>query len=144
MSDDTGAVQGGVVFRRGAERFFLPATTAAKILPLPALTRVPGGPPELTGITLAFGEVLPVVDLSERGKAAPVTSRTTREGEESGTRAMLVCHHLGDRVAITGVEIVATGFFESTGETVRFEGEALPVFDIAAVVATLREGRWQV
>lgn len=137
------AMQGGVVFRRGESRFFLPATTAAKILPLPSLTRVPGAPPELTGITLAFGEVLPVVDLSGGGPAVPTMSRRPREGD-MGTRAMLVCHHLGERVAITGIDVVATGLFESAGETVRFEGEVLPLFDLAAVVAPLREGRWQV
>lgn len=146
MSDDAGAadVQGGVVFRRGAGRYFLPATTAVTILPLPSLTRVPGGPPELTGIALAFGEVLPVVDLSERSDVAPTTSRGIREREATSTRAMLVCQHQGDRVAITGIDIVATGLFARAGETVRFEGETLPLFDVAAVVATLREDRWQV
>lgn len=137
-------LQGGVVFRRGAELVFLPATIASKILPLPSLTRVPCAPPSLVGITLAFGEVLPVVDLSDRIDPSPATLRRPSERDEHGTRAMLVCHHLGDRVALTGIDVVAVGRFEDAGDSIRFCGQLVPYFDISAVIENLREGRWLV
>ncbi|MDF2692971.1 MAG: hypothetical protein K0S65_1354 [Labilithrix sp.] len=139
------SVQGGVVFRVAGEPFFLPASIAIKVIPVPKIARVPGGPPELCGVALVDGNMIAVVDVldepvdrSERGGQRP---------ERAG--AMLVCAVLGESVGLVGIEVVATGRFESgerAGE-VRFSSElneTARTFDVAAVIAGVREGRWAV
>ena len=43
---------GAVVFRAGEDLHFLPADIAIKVMPMPDVARVPGGPPELVGVGL--------------------------------------------------------------------------------------------
>lgn len=140
---------GGVVFRVGGALFFLPATVAIKVMPMPEVARMPGAPEALVGVALVDGATLPVVAIGP--------SRA----------AMLVCTHLGERIALVGLEVVASGSFEAapdgdgvvvdqraSGGTIheRASGErgvvvegsrALP-FDIEGVVSRMREGRWAV
>jgi chemotaxis signal transduction protein len=134
---------GGVVFRVGAALFFLPATVATKVLPMPGLARVPGAPHDLVGVALVEGETVPVVaigELDRRGARRPKTDRP-----RSDNRPMLVCTHLGERVGLVGLEILATGMFDAPDpEHVVHEGVPVPSFDVAAVVGRLREGRWAV
>jgi hypothetical protein len=59
---------------------------------------------------------------------------------------MLVCAVLGESVGLVGLEVVATGRFESgerAGE-VKNGTETARTFDVAAVIAGVREGRWAV
>ncbi|MCW5837689.1 MAG: chemotaxis protein CheW [Labilithrix sp.] len=124
---------GGVVFRAGEELFFLPASIAMKISPIPEMARVPGGPLELRGVALVGGVMIPVVDVVEGPDAGPAG-------------AMLVCAVLGESVGLVGIEVVATGRFEAgegPGE-VKFGDETARTFDVAAVIARVREGRWAV
>jgi chemotaxis signal transduction protein len=135
---------GGVVFRVAQAQFFLPATVAIKVLPMPVVARVPGAPPELVGIALVEGETVPVVALGEldgRGSRRPAATSRSR----ADNRPMLVCTYVGERIGLVGLEIVATGHFDASDpESVVHDGIPAALFDVGAVVARLREGRWAV
>jgi hypothetical protein len=129
-----GARHGGVVFRSGEHLAFLPASVALKVIPMPAVARVPGAPEAVLGAALVDGETLPVV----RVGTAPLAGG-----------ALLVITFLGERVGIAGIEVVATGRFESLpesahGEHVLYEGTVARLFDVAAIVSQVRESRWAV
>jgi hypothetical protein len=126
-------VGGGVVFRVGPDLFFLPASVATKVMPMPEVARVPGAPDEIAGFTLIGGGTVPVVRLGDvPRKRGP----------------MLVVTHMGERIALVGLEIVATGPFEGQeaggGETVTHAGRTARLFDVAALVAKVKDGRWAV
>ena len=135
---------GGVVFRVAEAQFFLPATIAFKVLPMPDVARVPGAPEELVGVALVEGEMVPVVAIGELDTRA---SRRVGSAEQrrADNRPMLVCDYLGERVGLVGLEIVATGTFdaEAPGQVIH-GGVAAPLFDVGAIVGRLREGRWAV
>lgn len=57
------APRGHLVFACGNSLYAVPSETAAEVVNLPALTRVPGSPPHLLGVFAHRGEVLPVIDL---------------------------------------------------------------------------------
>jgi chemotaxis signal transduction protein len=137
-------VTGGVLFRVGEELYFLPAQTAIKVLPMPRVARVPGAPVELVGVALVEGEMVPVVaigDLDARGSRRPPPPDRPR----ADNRPMLVCTHLGERVGLVGLKIVATGRFESADpEQIEHDGVPAALFDVAAVFSRLREHRWAV
>jgi chemotaxis signal transduction protein len=138
------ALTGGVVFRVAEARYFLPATVASRVLPMPGVARVPGAPTDLVGVALVEGEMVPVVavgELDARGsRRPPATSRPRADN-----RPMLVCVVLGERVGLVGLEIIATGFFPpAEPEGVMHDDAVVPLFDVGAVVARLREGRWAV
>lgn len=131
---------GGVVFRVGEELFFLPANIAHKVLPMPAVARVPGAPPDLVGVALVEGETLPVVAVLPSIESRSHADRRHR----SSHRPMLVCTFLGEKVALVGIEMVATGRFAPSDDGVEHGGRRARTFDVGAVVARLREGRWAV
>jgi chemotaxis signal transduction protein len=135
------SAHGGVMFRVDGELFFLPASIAIKVMPTPEMARVPGGPTVLRGVALVDGDMIPVVELSS---AFPPSSTKSARGR-SGAGAMLVCVVLGECVGLVGLGVVATGRFEVDrfGE-VGFAGEAARAFDVAAIIAKVREGRWAV
>jgi chemotaxis signal transduction protein len=120
------AMQGGVVFRVNAELFYLPATVAQRVAPVPKMGRIPSAPPDLCGLALVDGEMIPIVALA--------ASRT----------AMLVVTYLGERLGIVGVDVVATGRFETHHDHVIHRGEHARLFDVSAVVARVRDTRWVV
>jgi hypothetical protein len=125
---------GGIVFRVAGELWFLPATIAIKVLPVPEMATMPGAPPELRGVALVDGDMIPIVDVVEEPRA-------------SVCGAMLVCAVLGESVGLVGIEIVATGRFQAADHTemaVKHDGEIARAFDVAAVIARVREGRWAV
>lgn len=55
-----------VSFRLHAETYALPVADVREIVRVDAVTRVPGGPREIRGVTNVRGRVIPVVDLSVR------------------------------------------------------------------------------
>jgi hypothetical protein len=118
--------QGGVVFRVSAELFYLPATVAQRVAPVPKMGRIPSAPPDLCGLALVDGEMIPIVALS--------SSRT----------AMLVVAYLGERLGIVGIDVLATGRFETQHDRVLYQGEHARLFDVSAVVARVRDTRWVV
>lgn len=137
-------MKGGVVFRVIDAQYFLPATVASKVLPMPGVAPVPGAPAELVGVALVEGELIPVVAVGTLG--IPSSRRTVSPSRpRADNRAMLVCTYLGERVGLVGLEVLETGLFETTdGDDVLHAGKTAPLFDLAAVVARLREGRWAV
>ena len=137
-------MKGGVVFRVAEAQYFLPATTASKVLPMPGVARVPGAPVDLVGVALVEGETVPVVDIGS-SDAPPSRRAVTASRSRSDNRPMLVCTWLGERVGLVGLEVMATGLFETTDdEGVVHEGVPAPLFDVAAVIGRLRESRWAV
>jgi chemotaxis signal transduction protein len=135
--------KGGVVFRVGEARYFLPATTASKVLPMPGVARVPGAPADLVGVALVEGEMVAVVDVG--GDGPPSRRAVTAARPRTDNRPMLVCTWLGERVGLVGLELLATGRFEANDdESVVHEGQAAALFDVAAVIERLRASRWAV
>ena len=125
---------GGVLFRVDDVLYFLPASVATKVLPMPNVARVAGAPALLVGVALVDGETLPVVaisDLDARGSRRPPPANGTR----ADNRPLLVCTVAGEKIGLVGLSIVKTGRFDV--------GDAI-VFDVAAVVSRLREHRWAV
>ncbi len=91
------------MFSCGASHYGLPSETAAEVVNLPQLTRVPGGPAHLVGVFAHRGEVIPVVDLARLiGHEAP----------ESFKRAVLVRHPRG-AVALTSTRVLGVVFVPS-------------------------------
>lgn len=134
---------GGVVFRVADALFFLPATIASKVLPMPVVARVPGGLEELVGVALVEGEMLPVVAIGALERRG--SRRRKSDRPRADNRPMLVCTYLGERVGLVGLVIVATGSFDAPdAEHVVHDGKPVAPFDVGAVVSRLREGRWAV
>jgi hypothetical protein len=111
---------------------------------MPGVARVPGAPADLVGVALVAGEMIPVVAVGELdGRGSHRPSPTSRPRADN--RPMLVCVVLGERVGLVGLEILATGFFPpAEPEGVIHDDARVPLFDVGAVVARLREGRWAV
>ena len=126
MSAGTPVTQGGVVFRVAEALFFLPATVAQRVAPVPQIGRIPSAPPDLCGLALVDGEMIPIVALGQ--------SRS----------AMLVVTYLGDRLGLVGIDVIATGRFETRHDHVLHRDEHARLFDVAAVVARVRDIRWVV
>lgn len=53
----------GVILRFAGGRYALDMATVAEVVPVPVLTRIPGGPAWLSGVVNWRGRVLPVIDL---------------------------------------------------------------------------------
>jgi hypothetical protein len=126
-----GQRRGGVVLRVGGELRFVPVPAAVRVASAPRLTSVPGAPPELVGIAVHEGAVVPVVAV----------------GDARGD--MVVCQHAGELVGIIGGEVVRTGSFEVAADRpdlVLVDGERARPLDVAAVYARAqagnRPGRW--
>jgi hypothetical protein len=148
---------GGVVFRVfGTDTLsFLPSTIARKVTAIPEMAHIPGAPIELRGVALVDGDMIPIVEVIAEG-AEP----------SSPTGAMLVCAVLGECVGLVGIDVLATGFFDvgrmgAGPDTDHPEvagklcvqvpspmSGAPPLlavaFDVAGVIARVREGRWAV
>ncbi len=118
----------GVVLQAEGALRFLPADVALRVAPAPRVTRVPGAPPELVGIALYEGAIVPVVAIGP-----------TR-GE------MIVCQQAGELLGVVGGEIVRTGSFAAAAGAVDHEGKRVEALDLAAVYARIqsraRPGRW--
>ena len=110
----------GVVFRANGEAFYLPANVAMKVLPVPEVAHIPGAPTELLGVALVEGDMIPIIAL----------------GDPPFGAAMLLCNCLGEKMGLVGLEIVATGRVDKV--------ESAKPFDVASVIARVREGRWAV
>lgn len=119
-------MQGGVVFRVGVELMFLPATVATRIASVPSIGRVPGAPPDLVGLALVDGAMIPVVSVG------------------SPRSSMLVVSYLGERLGVVGIDVVSTGRFETVHDHVVHEGEHARLFDVSAIIARVRDTRWAV
>jgi hypothetical protein len=123
--------RGGVVLRVGSELFFIPAATALHVGPVPLVTSIPGAPPELVGVAMHEGTIVPVVSLG------------------SGGAEMVVCQHAGELLGVIGAHVVQTGLFDVTPERadqVLHEGRPVRPLDLASIYARVqssqRSTRW--
>lgn len=117
--------RGGLVFRVGARRQFLPADLALKVVPRPQIARIPGAPPGLLGLALAEGAILPVIELDGEGGA------------------MIVCSHHGERLGLVGAVDIASGMFPASDASgVLFEGEAVRELDLEELYGRVHTVSW--
>jgi hypothetical protein len=123
--------RGGVVLRVAGELRFLPASLALRVVRAPRVTPVPGAPPELVGIAVHEGAVVPVLAMGE------------------ARSDMVVCQHAGELVGVVGGHVMRTGLFDvapDQPDVVMVDGERVTPLDIATVYARVRAGvrpgRW--
>ena len=62
-ADDDAAPIGGVILRFAGARYAVDMASVAEVVPVPVMTRIPGGPAWLSGVVNWRGRVLPVIDL---------------------------------------------------------------------------------
>ena len=62
-SEEDAAPIGGVILRFAGGRYAVDMASVAEVVPVPVLTRIPGGPAWLSGVVNWRGRVLPVIDL---------------------------------------------------------------------------------
>jgi hypothetical protein len=110
---------------------FVPASVALRVAPAPRVTSFPGAPPELVGVTLYEGLIVPVVSI----------------GPER--REMVLCQHSGELVGVVGGEVVQTGSFDlisGRADCVVHDGQYAQLIDLTAiygrVLAGVRPGTW--
>jgi chemotaxis signal transduction protein len=123
-------VAGLLVRVNGALRL-VPAAVALRVAPAPRVAPVPGAPPELMGVTMHEGSIVPVVAIG------------------SSRSEMIVCQHATELIGLVGAEIVCTGSFETSAEhpeMLEHQGESVEPLDVAAIYARVqsgsRPGRW--
>jgi hypothetical protein len=123
--------RGGIVLDAQGALHFLPASVALRVGPMPRVTAIPGGPPDLVGVAMHEGTIVPVVSIgSARGE-------------------MIVCQHAGETLGVIGVRVVRTGLFPvvpDRPEMVEHEGRLVKPLDLATIYARVqagaRPGRW--
>jgi chemotaxis signal transduction protein len=108
--------KGGVVLRVGERKAFIPASVALRVAQLPQLARVAGAPPELLGVALYEGAVLPVIAIGE------------------ARDRMVVCEHHGELLGLVGGVVLRSGIVA--------EEEASDALDIAGLYARIQTGGW--
>lgn len=125
------AKRGAIVLRVDGQLCFVPASIALRIAPTPRVTAVPGSPPDLVGVALHEGAIVPVVSVG------------------AARDEMIVCQHGGELVGLVGGEVVDSGAFEVAAEQptmIRVEGRSVRPLDVAGLYARVqsgaRAGRW--
>jgi hypothetical protein len=116
----------GAVLLVGGEPCFLRAVSVLRVASTPPVTAVPGGPPELLGIALHEGAVLPVLAIG------------------SARREMVVCQCAGELIGLVGGEVARTGLFDvSPGQpdAVDYEGRTARPLDLTALHDILQAAR---
>ncbi len=111
---------GALLFRAGGEARFLPASVTVRVAATPPVTQVPGAPPDLLGIALHEGGVVPVLSI---GPA---------RGE------MIVCRSDGELVALLGGERFETGIFPTSADSpdiLEHDGSRYALLDVSALCA---------
>jgi hypothetical protein len=115
--------RGGLLLRVGDQLSFVAAATAVHVAPPPRITPIPGAPPDLLGIALYAGAIVPVLAIGpERGE-------------------MVVCQHSGELVGIVGGRVVKTGSFDvvpDRPELVEYRGERASALELASLWAQVQ------
>lgn len=115
--------RGGIVLRVDGELRFVPAAVAVRVGPIPRVTSVPGAPPELLGIAMHEGVVLPVVAVG------------------SARKDLVVCQHAGELLGLVGGEVEQTGSFDvvpDRPDLVQVDGERVRPLDVATAYARVQ------
>ena len=115
----------GILIRVKETLWFIPASIAVRVASAPRVTPVPGAPPELLGIALHAGVVLPVIAIGP-------------------TRAeMVVCQHAGELVGVVGGSVVRSGSFDVPAERpdlIEYLGARVRSLDLQAIYAHVQGG----
>jgi hypothetical protein len=108
---DFAASAKGLIVRDGSSLFFVPGSVAERVVHHPRVSAVPGSD---VGMALVFGRIVPVIELGTTGHR----------------RHALLCRSGGLRVALTGFEVLACGYYPEEGANVRFGGELVQTLDL--------------
>ena len=125
---------GGAIVSVGDRHYVLAEENVLRVVPCPPVQRVPGAPPELLGIALDGGEVVPVVALATMGPEQPVGP-------------LLVCRSMGELLGLCGLTVVETGFFVaaptlSAPGAVMWRGEVVDPLDLVSLLEHVQPGTW--
>jgi hypothetical protein len=128
----------------GAARLgFLPAEIAVRVAALGAIRRVPGLRLPALGIALADGEVVTVFEIGNSAHA-PAAYRPGEDWSVPGCDRAVLCNVGGQRLALTGGTIVATGVFDSSPNgVVVWRGIEAPTLDIRALYRAAEAAIWE-
>jgi len=133
----------GVVYRVGSQRLITPLAQVTAIVSLPKVIRVPGVKPWVHGLSNLRGELTAVYDLGLflNGSATPVNRETvvlvTRDGNTNV--ALMVDKSFGiRRFPVSGRRALANPPFEFCKDSVEFEAEIVPIFDLALLLESQR------
>jgi hypothetical protein len=162
--DGSEQLGGALVRTRGRDPrlHFVPANVVERIALLSAVTPVPGVRPPAVGIALADGEVVTVLELSfevsldptgvaavsePRAAPPPAKGPAYRPGSDwpvPGADRALICEVGGQRVAITGGTLVATGVFDADpgSDGIVWRGEIVPALDVRALWGLAEAAIW--
>jgi chemotaxis signal transduction protein len=133
------AKRGGLLVRAGEGLRFLPSSVVLRVVAVPPVTAIPGTVPELAGVALHEGVVVPVIVVGARrdvGRAPRAGYQPPHDVHD----VMVVCHLAGELVGLVGLEVVATGEFQPDGDGVRTAtGEHALPFDFAGIFARVEQ-----
>ncbi len=116
-------LSGGILVQADHAVCFVPATIAVEIVARPRITPVPGAPPELLGIALYAGIIVPVLAIG------------------TSNAEMIVCQHGGELIGLFGGRVLRTGSFDVKADGhVEFDGLSVPPLDVAAVRGRIEAG----
>ncbi len=142
--------RGGVLVRygdaSGRDRLgFVPSEVADRVTPLSARREVPGLCPPAVGVALAEGEVVTVLELGSPVDAPPASYRPGAEWSMPGSDRALMCTIGGQRVAVTGGAIVATGVFDGAPgrDGIVWRGAVVDVLDVRALYRRAEAAIWE-
>lgn len=85
-----------ILFQLGADRYALPASKVAEVLPLVTLKAIPGAPRGVAGLIDYRGEAVPVIDLSALALGRPAARRVS-------TRVLMLKYPLPGGARLLGV-----------------------------------------
>jgi hypothetical protein len=139
----------------GAARLgFLPAEIAVRISALGAVRRVPGLRLPAVGIALADGEVVTVFEIGSSAHAR-ASYRPGQDWSVPGCDRAVICNVGGQRLALSGGTIVATGVFElvnqatdplrgssAPGGAARWRDVEVPTLDVRALYRAAEAAIW--
>jgi hypothetical protein len=128
---------GGIIVRVGERHYVIAEENVLRVVPCPPVQRVPGAPPELLGIAMEGGTVVPVLSLA-----------TTEPGAPLGP--LLLCRAMGEPLGLCGLRVVETGFFPlaldlhalHTPGAVTWRGEVIEPLDLVSLLNCVQPGTW--
>jgi len=138
----------------GGAWWFVPAEVVVEVTALGVVTRAPGLIPPVTGIALARGAVVTVIDIGAisadrpappRDSEAPARRPGYRSGDDwplPGSERAVLCNLGSELVALSGGRVVATGTFDATEGGVMWQGELVPTLDVRALYAHAEQAIW--
>jgi hypothetical protein len=119
-------IRGGIVLRVDGALRFVPAAVAVAVAPAPRVTAVPGAPPDLLGIAMHEGTIVPVLAIG------------------AARSEMLVCRHAGELLGLVGGEALRSGRFTleggERGDALTLDGELAQPLDVGALYARAQTG----